>query len=60
MANLVIRCSETGREVATGIDTEQATLERLPEVISTLACPACGRVHRWRPAEARLAPVPAP
>jgi hypothetical protein len=54
MAALMIVCPETRQEVFNGIETEEASFERLPDVPSRTLCPACGREHVWTPDHARL------
>jgi len=47
MAALMIVCPETRQEVYTGIETDEASFERLPDVPSRTRCSACGREHVW-------------
>jgi hypothetical protein len=54
MGIIMISCPATGREVSTGIET--IGIEELPAVTAKMVCPACGRVHNWTKAEARLVP----
>jgi hypothetical protein len=58
MATVMIRCPRTGRAVSTQIDTEVSVFERLPEVASSLRCPACGEEHSWTARDAWLADAP--
>lgn len=53
MGVLMIKCPSTGRAVSTGIET--FAVERLPIVIATAKCSACGRVHEWTVNDAWLA-----
>lgn len=53
MGLLMIQCPGTGREVSTGIETND--VERLPTVTATTVCSACGRVHQWTKNDARVA-----
>lgn len=53
MGLVMIKCPSTGQAVSTGI--EMPTIERLPTVIATMVCSACGRVHEWTRADAWLA-----
>ena len=53
MGVLMIKCPSTGRAVSTGI--EMSAVERLPIVIATATCSACGRVHEWTVKDAWLA-----
>jgi hypothetical protein len=55
MYDVMIHCLQTGRFVATGIKTDEASFESLPEVSSILkACPACGSSHAWSKRSAML------
>jgi predicted RNA-binding Zn-ribbon protein involved in translation (DUF1610 family) len=58
MAVVMIKCSQTGRDVSTGIETDAETFERLPDLSTQLQCPQCGRMHVWRKAEAFLVDAP--
>jgi hypothetical protein len=53
MGVLMIKCPSTGHAVSTGI--EMSAVERLPIVIATAKCSACGRVHEWTVNDAWLA-----
>jgi hypothetical protein len=53
MGVLMIHCPWTGREVSTGIETND--VDRLPTVRATTVCSACGRVHEWTKDDAWLA-----
>jgi hypothetical protein len=53
MGVIMIACPSTGRAVSTGIETME--VDRLPTVIATTVCPACGRVHEWTKHDAWLA-----
>lgn len=57
MATVTIRCPETGRAVATGIETEPEEFRRFPQVESWLSCPACGKEHVWSVTDAFLEPA---
>lgn len=67
MAAIIILCPVTGREVDAGIEMDSDTLRRIPDFVSRLRCPHCGRTHAWSRADARvrrpdgsLAPWPGP
>jgi hypothetical protein len=47
MASVMIACPETRREIYTGIETDEASFARLPDVPSRAQCPACGQEHVW-------------
>ena len=55
MAMIVIKCPNTGRAVATGVETDPHSFDILPDVGAALACPACGGRHVWFRSDARLA-----
>jgi hypothetical protein len=54
MGVLMLRCPTTGRAFATGVNTDEATFERMPDTVGTARCPHCGQEHPWRPRDARL------
>jgi hypothetical protein len=47
MASVMIACPETSREIYTGIETDDASFARLPDVPSRTQCPICGQEHVW-------------
>ena len=50
---LMILCPSTKQPIYAGLEMERDTLDRLPNVSSAVdRCPACGKRHDWRPAEA--------
>ena len=53
MGIVMIKCPSTGHAVSTGI--EMPSMDRLPTVIATMVCSACGCVHEWTRADAWLA-----
>jgi hypothetical protein len=54
MGVVMIRCPNTGRDISTGIDTDQASFDRFPDVLSHSRCPMCGLEHGWWKREAHL------
>jgi predicted RNA-binding Zn-ribbon protein involved in translation (DUF1610 family) len=54
MGALLIKCPDTGRTVSTGIEIEPETFVQLPDVSARMRCPACGKHHIWRKAQAWL------
>jgi endogenous inhibitor of DNA gyrase (YacG/DUF329 family) len=46
------KCPTTGRPVSTGLKAESVIFESLPAVAVPLCCPACGKTHNWKPAQA--------
>jgi hypothetical protein len=55
MPMVMIRCPQTGKAVATGIDTDPESFRKLPDVLAFVLCPHCGLEHAWRRDEAWLA-----
>jgi hypothetical protein len=60
MSELLIRCPVWGLPSSTGLDLDNETLNRLPDVESRFLCSHCGKEHVWRPNEAWLADGDAP
>ncbi len=62
MPTIVVKCPVSGRFVATGIEIDPRSFDRLPEVGAKLRCRACGQEHVWTRADAQLAyhspPIP--
>ena len=54
MASVMIVCPQTRREIYTGIETDEASFARLPNVLSRAQCPICGEEHVWTRDTARL------
>ncbi len=56
----MIRCPVTGREFSTGIETDQRSLDLIPETVTQSLCPHCGTHHAWSKLDARLCESGAP
>jgi hypothetical protein len=54
---LMIKCPQTGEPVYTGIETDQFSLNKAPDVPMQARCPACGGEHVWWKREAWLQEV---
>jgi hypothetical protein len=54
MSAIMITCPETGIEVPVGIDTDEASFQKIPRAVGTTTCPACGKVHEWTVSDAKL------
>ena len=54
MASVMIVCPETRREIYTGIETDEASFAKLPDVLSRTQCPICGQEHAWSKEKAWL------
>jgi hypothetical protein len=55
MPDLMIRCSETGKDTRTGIDTDLVSFEKFPDVLIYSSCEHCGLEHAWWRGDAWLA-----
>ena len=53
MARILIRCPTFKKAVPTGLTTNKIKLDSLDLTLS-LVCPACGMVHEWKQADARI------
>jgi hypothetical protein len=54
MASVMIACPQTRREIYTGIETDEASFAKLPDVPSRTQCPVCGQEHVWTRQDAWL------
>ena len=55
MAEVMIKCPETGKAVKTGISVERISYKTLMLTNKTLEnCPACGKSHVWSKEESFL------
>ena len=54
MASVMIVCPETRREIYTGIETDEVSFAKLPDVPSRTLCPICGHEHTWTAEDAWL------
>lgn len=54
MGIVTIRCPRTGEEASTGLETDRATWDKLPIVVSKMRCPSCGVEHVWSKTYARF------
>jgi len=54
MAMVMISCPNTGRDVATGIETDPSTFESFGAA-APIRCSVCGRDHAWSKTNAWLA-----
>jgi predicted RNA-binding Zn-ribbon protein involved in translation (DUF1610 family) len=55
MEHLIFTCPTTGREIASGVESEIGTLLRIREQRVHVHCPACGDRHEWPVRDAFLA-----
>lgn len=59
MGMVSITCPNTGQIVPTGIHMNEAEFSAATLGRNELRCPACGRIHTWSKADARLVTEPA-
>ena len=55
MEHLIFTCPTTGREIASGVESEIGTLLRIRQQRVRVRCPACGDCHEWPVRDALLA-----
>jgi hypothetical protein len=58
LSTVMVRCPNTGRELSTGVEMDEATFKRLADIRSQIKCPACGLDHTWSTREAWLGNLP--
>ena len=58
MGALMIRCPQTGLSIFTGIETDQISLDKTPDLPTHTRCSECGREHMWWKREAWLEDAP--
>ncbi len=51
-SKIFINCPTTGSPVPTGLTTNAVVFHSLPPVAVPLCCPACGKMHKWKPQDA--------
>ena len=51
-SNIFINCPTMGIPVPTGLTTNSVVFHSLPAVAVPLCCPACGKMHKWKPQDA--------
>jgi hypothetical protein len=54
MGRVMINCPHTGGPVATGVETDDSSWDRIPDVLMHVFCPLCGLEHSWWKREAWL------
>jgi hypothetical protein len=54
MSIVVITCPHSGQDVSTGIEIDEASFAKLPDVLVRSRCPQCGMQHAWWTREAKL------
>jgi hypothetical protein len=58
MSALKIRCPQTGTAIFTGIEIDQISLGKTPDVPTHTRCSVCGRERMWWKRETWLADAP--
>jgi hypothetical protein len=58
LSAVMIKCPNTGKLIATGIETDEDSFGRLPDALSRTYCPHCGVEHAWWKREALLVDRP--
>jgi hypothetical protein len=54
MGVIVIRCPHSGEDVSTGIEMDEASFAKLPDILVRSYCSSCDLQHAWWPRESRL------
>jgi hypothetical protein len=54
MSLIAIMCPVKGEFVSTGIETDEASFNLVPDIVTHSLCLACGQEHAWRKNDARL------
>jgi hypothetical protein len=52
MGILFVRCPNTGRDIASGVETDHASFDLTPAFTGTIRCPICKTEHRWSKVDA--------
>jgi hypothetical protein len=50
----MLTCPVTGKEFSTGIETDEQSLDLIPDTVAEAFCPHCGDHHAWSVPDARL------
>ncbi len=56
MGTIIFQCPITGRDYASGIEIDEASFLRLPDIKMKARCPYCGADHVWSLRDAWLSP----
>jgi hypothetical protein len=54
MGSLIVRCSRTGQDFSSGIETDRRSFELTPAFNARIRCPLCGVEHAWSKIDAWL------
>jgi hypothetical protein len=52
MGMVMVKCSQTGRAIPTGIKTDRESFRRSPVFFGRTRCPICNNDHAWFAREA--------
>jgi hypothetical protein len=52
MGAVMIKCPDTGRDIATGIVADRASFNAMPVFFARVLCPVCRTEHEWFAQEA--------
>lgn len=52
MGTVMVRCPQTGRDIATGIVTDRESFRSTPVFFARVYCPLCRTQHEWFAQEA--------
>ena len=52
MPAIMIRCPVFNKAVPTGLSTDSVVFESLTDIGVPLRCPACKKLHHWKPKDA--------
>jgi hypothetical protein len=58
VGTLMVRCPETGQDFASGIETDQLSLQLTPAFTGTIRCPLCSVDHTWSKIDAWVCDTP--
>jgi hypothetical protein len=47
MGSVMIKCPETGRDIATGMRADRETFQSMPVFFARVLCPICRKQHEW-------------
>jgi hypothetical protein len=47
MGSVMIKCPETGRDIATGMRADRETFRSMPVFFARVLCPICRKQHEW-------------
>jgi hypothetical protein len=52
MGTVMIKCPDTGGDIATGIVADRESFNAMPVFFARVQCPLCGSEHEWFAKEA--------